>query len=114
MAAKKRGPRPSSVVCPICKAPLNRACVDQRGGPGRGNSVATHSERRVAALVAAVDPHRKALASRSAATITLGNAVARCMRAGVDDATIMLVVRETLSSPYIVRPSHQVGEGREP
>ncbi len=42
----KRGPRPSSVVCPLCQAPIGRSCVQDIWTPPRGgNTRPPHKER---------------------------------------------------------------------
>lgn len=99
LSKAKRGPRPSSVSCPICRAPVHRACTD--GRDGMGNTIGrTHAERRTAAAVAAAEaPAKRArLARKNVATARLGNAVAACIEAGVSEGLIREVVRLTLDA----------------
>lgn len=50
---KARTPRPSSVSCPVCKAPVGRACVQDVWIPPLGGNTRSksHPERRHAAEV---------------------------------------------------------------
>lgn len=102
-------PRPSSVVCPTCGAPVNRACVVSMWKPGVGGNTLgrTHPARRALAL-ASVVPEAERLAqagliAKRLRQVTL--AVEQAVKAGATTAAVKNVVREAL---YERRTSHPI------